>query len=817
MFNQLEYQTVVFAALLHDIGKFLQRGSFGSLDTKGKHPEVSTNFVSAFGDNFKKVADVPLLRTLVQRHHESPQFPSELQVQTISDHHTRALAYLVSKADNLSSAERGEQLEGWKDYKSVPLVSVFRRVKLESPEEPGLLRHHPLALGETDSLQSIFPSQFEQLSKTEMNKLLQSFGNDFRALLRHLDTSRFECICTHLLGILQRYTWCIPSNTQEEFPDVSLYDHLRTTTAIAACLYKYHSEKGTLDEKHIKKDDDERFYLVIGDLSGIQSYIFDIATTGAGGVAKRLRARSLFVQLIIEAVSHKLIKSLGLPLTNVIMSSGGKFYCLLPNNEEAISKVKEIQQEVDRWLLEHLNADIALNIGGFIFGDTGFSRKPNLPGGFGTIVAKSAENLALRKLRRFGDVMATPQGWREEDFTLNISFEGQNECLSCRKFPRIDGQELCSRCQLDLEVGAQIPKATYIAFFDNQEDGKLPLAGYSASLISEPRQLRQKPYLLLKLNRADLNEVAEFPALPKYVASHVALHPGCNSCQARDRCRDRVEASGTTDIAAFGCIANRSNGRPYLGFLKADADNMGQIFSFGLKREQAEESQSYDTISRLSTLSRQLDLFFTGWIQNLAEKDFPDCYTVFSGGDDMFFAGPWDRIVAFAERINQDFHKLTANADMTLSVGIVVAQSSYPIARAADRLDRALEKSKDSGRNRLTLLGSTLTWHEWSVVKEQWETLKPFHDAIPSAFLYSLAQYGEMWQRYRAGDAIGLRYQPLLAYNIARNLNQRDIPEVYAWAEQLLRLHPEDAKQRIILDYLGLIATLLILSRERGG
>ena len=37
------------------------------------------------------------------------------------------------------------------------------------------------------------------------------------------------------LGILEHFTWCIPSATNV-FPDISLYDHLKTTAAIAACL-----------------------------------------------------------------------------------------------------------------------------------------------------------------------------------------------------------------------------------------------------------------------------------------------------------------------------------------------------------------------------------------------------------------------------------------------------------------------------------------------------------------------------------------------------------------------------------------------------
>jgi len=79
-----EYQTVVLAGLLHDIGKLLQRGTFGAIDIKGKHPTISANFVSAFTDVFNPICDVTLLRTLVQKHHESPYFEPELNVSSIN-------------------------------------------------------------------------------------------------------------------------------------------------------------------------------------------------------------------------------------------------------------------------------------------------------------------------------------------------------------------------------------------------------------------------------------------------------------------------------------------------------------------------------------------------------------------------------------------------------------------------------------------------------------------------------------------------------------------------------------------------------------
>jgi len=65
---------------------------------------------------------------MVQKHHESPYFESELNVDSITDEHIRTLATLVSLADNLSSSERGERSKTYQDYKETPLASVLERV-----------------------------------------------------------------------------------------------------------------------------------------------------------------------------------------------------------------------------------------------------------------------------------------------------------------------------------------------------------------------------------------------------------------------------------------------------------------------------------------------------------------------------------------------------------------------------------------------------------------------------------------------------------------------------------------------------------------
>ena len=80
-----------------------------------------------------------------------------------------------------------------------------------------------------------------------------------------------------------------------------------------------------------------------------------------------------------------------------------------------------------------------------------------------------------------------------------------------------------------------------------------------------------------------------------------------------------------------------------LGILKADVDNLGLIMGWGLKGDRF-------TLSRLATLSRQLDLFFSCFLPDLiaSKSEFQNIYTVFAGGDDLFLIGPWNRIMELA-------------------------------------------------------------------------------------------------------------------------------------------------------------------------
>lgn len=826
MENQREYQALVLASLLHDIGKLLQWGSFGNLDIKGKHPQVSADFVSAFSSLFSSVADVELLKTLVQHHHENPNFPPSLRVDGVTDPHIRSLAALVSLADNFSASERGKRSEQWQDFKFTPLASVIQRVQNppSSPQKPTPRLHfhaRPLTSTEDQAFGVIFPDDFSGYAKGELNQLITDFGLHFRLWAEKAHLPDFDTFICHLLHFFYKYAWCLPSNTQEEVPDISLFDHLRTTAAIAACLYLYHRETRSLRQEDIMAASQTRFSLVTGDISGIQSYIFDISNIGTGGVARRLRSRSLFVQLVTEACAHRILTEFGLPLTNILMSAGGNFYLLLPNLSKTGTVMERINQDIDRWLFDQLNGEMALNLAQVELDGEGFRASSEQSEGFSGVVRKVNDELARCKQNRFASVLKSENRWQEPQFVVNLDFKGQEACHSCGKFPQEDLVErLCTHCVGDWKTGKDLPDSKVVAFYPDAGKGKVGLPHGSASLLKGPPGKDEAPHLVVKLNSTDLTDLAQFPAQGRFVANYI---PKVQDETHRRRLATAGKASniGENDLPQVGdpltfeLLAAQAIGRPYLGFLKMDADHMGAAMVFGLKREKPESG--LDTVSRLATLSRQIVSFFAGWVQHLVSREFQRCYIVFSGGDDLFLAGPWNEVLDLAGRIQEDYHKYTGNPQLTVSAGIVIASSSYPVSRAAEDAKEAVDKSKRQGRDRITLLGHTLSWREWTEVKKKVEELrgKLNTEKISNSFLYSLLEYGRMWQQFRGGDILGLRFQPLLAYNIARNLSPRDSPTFYRWAQGIVFLRLEELQQnQVLLDNLGLLAQLLILGKE---
>ncbi|MCX6021082.1 MAG: hypothetical protein NTZ05_05030 [Chloroflexi bacterium] len=592
-----------------------------------------------------------------------------------------------------------------------------------------------------------------------------------------------DALITNLLAWMHMHTWAVAGDGGGSDDDVPLSEHAKTAAAVAASLYCYYQEQGMFWSHDISMPEGNEFCLLTGDFSGIQDYIFDIATgDGAGkGVARRLRARSFAVQALAESVAYSYIEAAGLTVANIIVASGGKFQVLLPNVPSLLDKLKALGRQWDNWFLETYRGELSLNLAWRPFGRESLIVGPNQ--GFGAVLAAAAGQLRQVKARRLAAHLIGEGGWQEDRFVMGALPVAP--CTSCKKFARqADG--LCVQCLHDLDWGRRLPNAKALALVRTAGAPGSSGRPLDAHLVGGGA-LPAATALTITLN-----DPAHAPTSPggtvfRYLVNHVPTGPD-------------------GDLLDFREIAAKSKGRELLGFLKLDVDRLGETFAFGLR--------GADSLARLATLSRTLDLFFSGWVEHLLETEFADCYAVFSGGDDVFVVGPWDQTLRLARRIADDFARFTGNnPHMTISGGLAFGGDRFPIGQAAREAGYLVELSKIRGRDRFTVLGHTLKWTKMRDLLTIWEAMLPEVERteLSQGFLHALVRYGEMWKPRAAGRQPDLRFQPMLAYSISR---EGATPAFRRWAEQFIGIRPLGEEQRFLLDHLSLLAQLWIYAKR---
>lgn len=464
-----------------------------------------------------------------------------------------------------------------------------------------------------------------------------------------------------------------------------------------------------------------------------------------------------------------------------------------------------IEQEVAEWLYKELNAEIGLNIETLDIAGKDFKEFDRV---FMTINLK----LQGKKNNPFSSVIKSEKGWTNR-FVLEHAVFGEEEklCKGCGRLPgeeMEDGKYFCNLCAQDKTVGQALPRSNYIAFYDDENSGRFKILGCSINLFDDLKDVKGKPYLISSLNRWDIG--SKLPVTHRHGTYRIPVltKDNCKDCDCSDK-----ENIIPGQPMMFECIAGKSKGYKVLAYLKADVDRLGEIFSSGLKGAK-------NSVSRIATMSRMLDLFFSGYIEELIEKKYPYIYIVYSGGDDLLVVGPWDMVIAFAREMEKEFRRFTCNnPNITLSAGITLAKDRLPVFRCVEMADAALdeakEKPKDGGRNQLWLFGDYVKWEKVDEILEDAEALSRWIEgkAVSRGFGRNLLTYG-MWKKefHETGDTRLLRYLPLLSYDIARNLPppDKDKSGVRAWAEGLKE--PDS----LAMEYMGIVANYA-LTANRGG
>lgn len=211
-------------------------------------------------------------------------------------------------------------------------------------------------------------------------------------------------------------------------------------------------------------------------------------------------------------------------------------------------------------------------------------------------------------------------------------------------------------------------------------------------------------------------------------------------------------------------IAERSRGAKFLGVLKADLDNAGILF------------QQCPTEQEKERLSHNLDVLFTERLESLIMKESSDCYVVYSGGDDLFLLGPWDQVIHFAVRFQQELESSVRTwglKPLTISAGIKLSSPGSAVRHLADEADAALNMAKGrQGKNGITIFERVLNWSEVTAgISWANEFIGSGETtSVPKGFLYRLQYYAGESRRYFEHRELGaLHMIPLLHNDWERN------------------------------------------------
>ena len=521
--NEKETKLII-AAILHDIGKVIYREG----NDVRKHSISGYDYLKETGITDKEILDA------VKYHHAQ-----SLRNADIEDN---SLSYIVYMADNIASAtDRRERMEEEKGFEiSAPLESVFNILN----HNDGHMYYKPSFLNPEDDIN--YPSNTKTMfDRHYYNKIKANITNNLKGMNYNKD------YINSLIEVMEANLSYVPSSTSKnEIADISLFDHVKLTAAIASCIYQYLTANNIDNYKQELFIDGKSFYeknvfmLYSMDISGIQKFIYTIHSENA---MKILRSKSFYLEIMMEHIIDCLLDRLHLSRANLIYSGGGHCYILIPNTEEVRTIVEKYNFEINQWFLDNYKVSLYISSG---YSECSSNSLKNTPeGSYAEIFKNISKKISEQKASRYtAEQIINLNKIREKDYS--------RECRICKNVSKVDDDGLCPTCSALKLLSSKILDEKY-AFFtvvSEKEPGalKLPLDYY---LIAEDEK-----NLTERLLNNDKTFVRTYGKNKMYTGKRVSnklwvgnYHSDCNT---------------------FEDMADCSKGIKRIGVLRADVDNL---------------------------------------------------------------------------------------------------------------------------------------------------------------------------------------------------------------------------------------------------
>ena len=677
---------------------------------------------------------------------------------------------------NLEKDENTETKTGRNHYQARQL-SLFEQIRINGKQEKvtakDLKWRYPLkALSPT----AIFPQLREKCEPGDDGPAqaeYKALWNDFLAALKSIPASHrsnWPLWLDHFDTAWMTFTQAIPAATAfGTKPEVSLYDHSKTTAALATALWRWHDSEQQTDAKAASKLKDRsdwntpKFLMIQGDFFGIQDFIFAEGSQTNKAAAKLLRGRSFQVSLFSELAALKVLDALSLPPTSQITNAAGKFLIVAPNTAAARTQLEAVRLEINQWFLQHSFGLAGLGLIGKPASCNDF-----LKGRFGNLQKGLFAELEKAKLQRF-DLTASGNAVFDVSYPHGVcQFNGRLAA------DQTDGTGKASAAlsRDQIKLGSELTREDRLLIVrdpaalsgSNLKSLEVPVFGYGVA-FTQSEDATGKFGALAKdgtLQRCwdfslpdNLTDTLWHGYARRFINAYVPRFTEVD-LQTQSKYRG-LEGEVEWDDLCFGIgktlnhIAcedrtcpkspDQWQGQMALMTLKGDVDNLGTIFQQGLQEP---------TFAKMAALSRQMNAFFAIWLPAVCKVDFPNTYTVFAGGDDFFLIGPWHFTQKLAARMADEFKRYVANnPDITFSAGMVMTKPGQPIHTLGTQAEEALDIAKGNHlaeakarKNALVLYGERVRWPDWSKVhaaQAQLERVRADYD-LSTGYVYGLLQ-----------------------------------------------------------------------------
>lgn len=760
-----------FAALLHDIGKFGQR-------TVPKSDLNETELYSVPSDRgyYSHLHSGYTTRFF----HEVMNKNDELEFFS-SSHHKREssdFAKIIKRADQIASAiDRSDEtfdtvINNKKGrFITSRLHSIFYEVDFGKER-----RDAQFFLNEITKLGypcvNFIENNLEK-SAEEYESLYKDFIDEVK-----LDNYRNEVtdyLINRIYALLYKYTTSIPASTYEGSRTyVSLFDHLKLTSAIAGCLY-------------LNEENTEKFYMYEFDVSGIQNFIY-LVTQGAETkpkMAKALRGRSILISLLTNAITNAILNEFQLHTSNIIFNTGGGGMILLPYGENIKERLESVERDIKNSIFNLFSSDITF-VSGLVEMNSDELEKFK--------VSKALElkmKLEQEKNHKYSEVI-------NENFFFSKS-ESQATCNMCGKILKDSSHDRCEMCE-------QIEK---ISEFYTHNDEFYIIYDYCVS-----NKLDDKRVQKVNLNFVNLYLVPK--EIKDYLQKYKYIDSINNTYIGNIRFNANLVPKSHKDLLNFEVISKElvpaDIGDKKLGILKMDVDNLGAIFAFGLKDRKDKDITLQRSLSKYLTLSRLLELFFSKYLKEICievSKSIFDAidsrtdnsnmfYINYAGGDDLVIIGPAYGIIQLAKTIESRFNDYVLNNNITISAGIHIQNDKSPIRFGIQKANQMLDLSKHQvGKNHISIMGISLTFSKYRELLSEVNQYKSF---IETGVISRTSIYNLMMILNEKNYSQYLKTVPFIQYFLFRNVDKRKNSKEHAiLLKDLSLLHDQEELSLMVL------------------